>query len=333
MSAQQRLGRRGVLQTAWSVLLTLVFVPLAFWGADPSDVWQGVLSADWKWVAAAFLLFALTTLAKTLRWLAFFHGGVSFSALFAALTVGQVANFLLPARLGDVARVLVLRRRAGERAALVAGTVGAEKLLDLLALVALCALTFPLFHPPAWLWDPAARIAVLLASALVAFGVAVWHRASVRRLVVWLFDRSGRRPAASLRGQANLLWGGFAPLLRRENWLILIPLTVLILALMVATNEAIFRAMHLPESWLLSAVLLVILQIGIAVPSTPGKIGVFQALVALGLSLGGIAREDAVGYGILLYAVIVAGQAALAAPFAVQEAARLRAAPRGALTR
>ena len=52
-----------------------------------------------------------------------------------------------------------------------------------------------------------------------------------------------------------------------------------------------------------SLLLLVVLQIGTAVPSSPGRIGVFQYLVILALSILFVDKGVALGYSIILYLV------------------------------
>ena len=63
--------------------------------------------------------------------------------------------------------------------------------------------------------------------------------------------------------------------------------------------------------------LLVVLQLGIAPPSLPGKLGVFHYLTVLELSFFGVARGPALTYALVLYVVallskVVAGGAWLA---------------------
>jgi hypothetical protein len=49
---------------------------------------------------------------------------------------------------------------------------------------------------------------------------------------------------------------------------------------------------------------LVVLQVGTAVPSSPGRIGVFQYLVILALSIFAVDKNVALGYSIVLYLVV-----------------------------
>jgi len=50
-------------------------------------------------------------------------------------------------------------------------------------------------------------------------------------------------------------------------------------------------------------VLLLIVQAGNAPPSVPGKIGIFEYMVILGLSFFGIEKADAMGYALMLHVV------------------------------
>jgi hypothetical protein len=74
----------------------------------------------------------------------------------------------------------------------------------------------------------------------------------------------------------------------------------------------------------MATVLLLVLQIGVAVPSTPGKVGVFQTLAVLTLSLFAVDRALAFSYGLLLYVVVAAPQMITAGPFVWQEVVCLR---------
>jgi uncharacterized protein (TIRG00374 family) len=70
------------------------------------------------------------------------------------------------------------------------------------------------------------------------------------------------------------------------------------------TNYLVFLAFELVLPFWASLILLVVLQVGIAVPSSPGRIGVFQYLVILTLSIFTVDKNVALGYSIVLYLVI-----------------------------
>ncbi|MFZ2518052.1 MAG: lysylphosphatidylglycerol synthase domain-containing protein, partial [Anaerolineae bacterium] len=83
-----------------------------------------------------------------------------------------------------------------------------------------------------------------------------------------------------------------------------------------STNFLTLLALHLPADWVVSFTLLAVLQAGVSVPSSPGKVGIFQYLCQLTLAWFGIAAVQGFAVGVLLYAVapltlMVAGGLAL----------------------
>jgi uncharacterized membrane protein YbhN (UPF0104 family) len=76
--------------------------------------------------------------------------------------------------------------------------------------------------------------------------------------------------------------------------------------LSVSTNLLVFAAMGLQLSIWTGLLLLVVLQVGMAVPSSPGRIGVFHYLVVVTLLAFGVDREAALGCGVMLHLVTVA---------------------------
>ncbi len=80
-------------------------------------------------------------------------------------------------------------------------------------------------------------------------------------------------------------------------------MTVVIGFLSVSTAYLVFLALDMPPSWVQGLLLWVVLQAGAAVPSTPGKIGVFQVLCRWTLGLFGVSAALGLAYGILLYLV------------------------------
>jgi uncharacterized membrane protein YbhN (UPF0104 family) len=79
------------------------------------------------------------------------------------------------------------------------------------------------------------------------------------------------------------------------------------------TNFLLLLAFDLPPSPLAALFLLAVLQGGVAVPSTPGKVGVFHYLCQLALSVFGVPATVGFGYGLVLHVLVVGGVSAWAA--------------------
>lgn len=311
--------RRIALQGGLSLVTLAVCIPLALWGVATDEAARLLAQADLRPVLLAAALFALTTVARALRWRSFYRAPLALSDSFAAVASGQFINFMLPSRLGDVARVYVLRRRSGEPAARIAGTLVAEKLADMGMLLVAAVACAPFVQLPGWLLQPAEQAAIVLIAAVVGALFAFTQRERLGRIMSWFTARLSPEQAGAVDHHASMAVDGFDAMRRRAALTVILPWSLVILALMVATNYVLFWSLPMARSWAAAALLLVILQIGVALPSTPGKLGVFQALSGSALALAGVGRDVAFSYSLLLYVVLALTQTVLAAPVLWQE--------------
>jgi hypothetical protein len=104
--------------------------------------------------------------------------------------------------------------------------------------------------------------------------------------------------------------------------------TLAVLVLYGAVNLVLSRAVRLDASILAAFLLLAVLQLGVAVPSSPGRIGVFHYLSVQVLALFDVPRAPAMTYAILLHAISVGVPVALAALLAPRLGLSLRSLAR-----
>jgi glycosyltransferase 2 family protein len=150
------------------------------------------------------------------------------------------------------------------------------------------------------------------------------QQSRLRSIWGWLGARFLRIERARMERQFDLTVEGFAPLRNGSLRMRIVLWSLLIWWLMVATNYALFFALPLQPSWMVAIVMTIVLQVAVAVPSTPGKIGVFQYLATQTLTLFGVGREVALSYGVLLYLALFVPQLLIAGPFVWQELMNLR---------
>ena len=138
------------LRNVGSFLLALVALYLVYrqlLGLDWGEVWASVRGAKAWLFALAFLIFYCSFPLRALRWETLLNN-IGYSRLVgkpipSVLGLSRImylawfANCLTVARLGDVYRGYLLKKQAGVSFATTLGTVLAERLLDLIVLVAL----------------------------------------------------------------------------------------------------------------------------------------------------------------------------------------------------
>src|SRR5262245_8678765 len=134
------------------IAVTLLCLVLAFYGIDYHALWGALATANYVLVLPAMLLWLFGYVARSVRWRTILAGSSvgSLFNLFGVLMIGFATNNLLPARLGELARAYLLRRRTGLRKTFVLASVFLERVFDGLALVAVLMILSAMIELPGW---------------------------------------------------------------------------------------------------------------------------------------------------------------------------------------
>jgi uncharacterized protein (TIRG00374 family) len=286
-----------------SLVLAAGFAWLLASGGLPVVPARGAFAEVAPWAVPGYLgVLVGSHLLRAARWRHLLRplGGASLRAVLASSWIGFAAAMFLPLRTGELVRPLLIARRSRVRAWEAAGAVGAERVVDglavsLLLFVAL-SLTTPR-HPPAErvgdLAVPVAAVpgaaysAVLLFAACALALVLVYAKRDLGRRLAelalgWISPRAAARFGEALGRTANGLSFLPAPTL-------LLPFlleTVLYWASNAVGLYVLARGCGLGSIGLAEAsVVLGCLSIGIVLPAGPGYFGAFQLSAYVGLAL------------------------------------------------
>ena len=304
-SALQRWGL-GRWQLWIGIVFSLGFLVLALRGVDLRETANVLRRVNVPILGAAVASYVLSAAAKAIRWrlLLAARKAPSFGRAFSVMSIGVLANAFLPARLGEFTRAYLMGESEADSKVYVLGTVAVEKVTDLLFLLLALMALLSRMALPEWLAGPARGTALVLAILAPCFVLLVWQREFFLRMV----ERVSRFvPLAWREGLVRQTHYGLASLdvVRRPRLLIgLLGWSLIVWILSALTNTLVFLALGLSLPVWASLLLLVVLQVGTAVPSSPGRIGVFQYLVILTLSIFAIDKNVALGYSVVLYLVI-----------------------------
>ncbi|NLL11828.1 MAG: flippase-like domain-containing protein [Fibrobacter sp.] len=124
-----------LLQGAGGVLISALGLYLFFKSVDTTVLWKEICTTK-KWIiAAVILLNPLTIWFRALRWKVMLPDSreeKNKRGLFPITMIGFMLNNLLPARLGEAARAVLLWKRNGFTVAESAGSLLVERALDML---------------------------------------------------------------------------------------------------------------------------------------------------------------------------------------------------------
>lgn len=312
-SAKQK--RRTWLRAVVGLLLGGVGLWFVSREVSLNEIVVHLAAAQGGFILLAVLSILVTTLAKTWRWrLLFFPVSRAPSGrnLFAALTLGQYVNIVLPfVRLGEVARVYALDKETSKARAL--GTLVVEKALDMVVLALTAMVLLPFVVLPAIISDEGVTLTAVVALAALFFlyllayrteFVIKWLRRLAQQLPLPLEQRLVRLGISGLEGLAALR--------NRRITAALVASSIFIGIFSIVTPLALFPAFGLALGWKEAALLHLAIMIGSAPPSTPGKIGIFEGITAFMLARFGIVDESLIfGYAVIFHLVVVVPQIAL----------------------
>ena len=282
---------------------------------------HALVTASPGWVALAFVLMASSLVLRSVSWFAVLKAALPENeipriAVTRALMIGVMGSAVVPGRVGEAARVVVVTRRlegsSRRQLPIVAGTVFSQTLINLLALAILAGITFssvPLLsgHPA----GIATAIAVpLLICALVVAGprlLAIGQRARSQRIARWS-ETVARVFALARQGLivfARPRYGGVAIGAQLGAW-----------ALQWLACYAVLLALGLQHKADLAAAAAILLAVNVSaiLPATPSNVGVFQAACLVVLAAYGVGGGPGLAYGIILQAVEVLTALALGVP-------------------
>jgi glycosyltransferase 2 family protein len=298
---------RGQLTKPAAVLATLAisaaFGYFAVRGIRFSATWNALAENNYLWLVPSFAALTASIGCRIVRWQTLFDPirRPPFRSLTKATIVGFFFNSILPARAGEIARIVALRKYAGTPPAETTATVIVERLFDVSSLIVLLFVLLPWLPKVSWL-GPAAIVALVCLVAILAlivFGRLVSDRP--RPPGVSLLARiPGVSEDAAVRLIGNLVHG-LHTLRRPRQALAAIAWTFLSWLLLGLSFWFLMIGFDLGLSPL--AGLLVVIATGLAfiIPAAPAAVGVFEAAGLAVTSAYDIPRSHALAYVLVLH--------------------------------
>ncbi|MCJ7667175.1 MAG: flippase-like domain-containing protein [Anaerolineae bacterium] len=288
-------------------LLTLIFGGLALYRLDLREVGSALLEANYLFVVPALLVTFCGYLLRAARWRVILLPSKEVSAgrVFPPLIIGFAVNNLLPARMGEFARAYLLGEKEEISKSLSFATVVVERILDGLTLIFSLFLVSLLFALPGWGRKMGLFSLLFFGGALAFLFLLLYGREQTLRVVKRLatpLDLADRATQV-----ADSFVEGVEALRRRH----LIPSLVLLSTLVWSCETTSYLLLTLafpislsPLTRVVAAVfVMVVANLGVLIPSSPGYIGTFHFFAMSALAAFGAPRETALSYAVVSHAM------------------------------
>ncbi len=290
-----------------AVIIALAFV------VDWGQFWVSFRQVRITTVASLALLSFFSLVFRSLAWRSLLENRLSVIDAFFCENIGYLLNNLLPFRLGELARAVVGAERAGGTIGFVLPSILVERLIDIGfgALTLLIALPFIIGGE--FVTSSAIIAIILVGTAITGIIFFVKYLRIFQNIVHCLFARF-ETVEQKLLHALDQIHGGLHSSLRRKSIFLAIFWLVLTWAgywasFFVAVRTAAPQA---PFAWALFVGGVV--SLGIAVPSAPGNIGVWEAAFVGAMAILGVEYSTALAGAIIMHLVayLVTGTAGIA---------------------
>jgi glycosyltransferase 2 family protein len=275
---------------------------------DVGRVYRSLLLVSWWAFPTAGVVFLTSYLVRSLRWKLLLTplARLPYGLVRDVLLTGFMVNNLLPARAGELARALVLGRVAGTSRRAALASIGVERIFDGITLIAILSLLGFAFDVPPWTRQ-LGRITTVIIMGLTALLVwlAYHDRSFFKFFNLFLFFMSNRIREKILNFFRRFVDGTRA--LKDPRLVLAVALlSPLIWGLEFGVYYLMLRGFAVPLPGWAAALAVVVTNFGIAVPSAPGYVGIFEAACSGALIGLGLDKELAVSYAIGVHLLLFA---------------------------
>jgi hypothetical protein len=298
---------KNLLKIIISVAISVVAGYLALRNVQLDQVMAGIRQADVISVVVVVVLLTAAQVLRSVRWGLLLAPLERFSQrlLLPVTCIGFLFVWILPARLGEVARPYLLSQNSKVDLSPAMGSIVLERLIDSIFLVVLLAICLPALQLPSLILSSFKGFVFLLLAAvlLLLLGSLPGFRQKFFQVASRILPAS---LSNSLTRIAETFYSGMQAVASLKRLLVILVLTSLIWAVALASMLVLFRSMDLQLGLLAGITVLVLTCIGIALPAAPGFIGNYHYACVVALGLFGVGKDIALAYAILLHFLTLA---------------------------
>ncbi len=257
---------------------------------------------SWKWVFLGMLFDVLSYVVQSIRWkfLLTPFRRTPLEKAARAVFAGLFTNILFPLRPGELLRSYLISAWEDIKFGRVLGSVGVERLVDLVVATAALAVASLFVELPRRFKSVADTLGV---AALVLLAIVVgiilyleYKMAGNPELFKDPAKSKHHFPSRWMRALYALHAMGTAP-----SFYPAVIFSLLMPFCQVLALWCLMQAYGLPLSFLAAVVVLLVINLGVSLPNAPANVGSYQFFCVLGLSVFQVDKSSAAGFSIFAF--------------------------------
>lgn len=275
-----------------SVYIGLVVAVVCLWWffrkMPLGELWESLKQAEYWWLVPAMFFVFLSMVFRTFRWQRLLAPikKIGFMDIFSAIMICFMANNILPARMGEFIRTVLVGKKQKISISATFATVVLERLFDMMAVMAIFLLLL-FIHPfEERIKKAGILLTVVYLVGLVFLILARFYSKPVSRFIHGVVSRFSHGLAAKASAVVDSFFEGLNALNNWKQVILLVFYTAMVWICIVPTFYFICRTMNVvlePYGYLL---IIVFLAVAVMIP-TPGYVGTFHLAFKEALAIFG----------------------------------------------
>jgi glycosyltransferase 2 family protein len=312
------LARRFRVQSAVvGLLIGLGCFAILLRQVDLKQSWSALGRLSGPFLLVPLAMSVLNLPLRAWRWQVMFPSSSrpSLGECLTVLGIGNMANFLLPGRAGDLARCFLLGRNGSlDENSRTLATLAVEKVLDGLGLVGVVLFSVWILHPPHWVVD-LLRVAIAIFGGALVLLVVLRYRTQalipfIRRIFLllhlsWL--------EGNFAGLLTSFAEGLSAVSSAGQMFALLMLTAVIWATEAGLIWGLAMALGLTVHFKSAVVASAVLGLGLMIPAAPGGLGTYELFGTEAFKLAAISASSALALTVVIHAWVFVTNIALGA--------------------
>lgn len=286
--------------------LSIIFLFLALRKVDLNETFNTLKETNYLYIIPGILAFIIDFSLRAFRWKYLLEPikKCRFFDLQSIVFIGFFSNSILPMRMGEIIRALMVGEKEEISKTGAIATIAVERVLDGFAIIILLIAPFFVFSFP----DNIKKIwilGLLLFSIFIAlFYGLMYSRSITLKILHRIFKIFPNKFEHKIEKTLDSFLSGLEILKKTHH----LGLTLLISLCIWTADASVFyliaAGMGISEVTFLGAVfIMAVISLGISIPSSPGYIGVYEYFGVLACSIIGIEKSTALSFILLVHAI------------------------------
>ena len=286
------------------LIISLICLAAIFYFIRPQEIITALKTARYGYLVLSAMGIIAFLMIRAVRWRFMLNNDAPWITVFHIQNIGYLISTILPLRLGDVARAVLIGSVPPITISRGISTMVVERVLDMLFIVTILPFTMAsISYLPDWMRVGARVSGILAIVAIIVLIIAANQRTIAVKIVRRILDYIPFLNTEAWAGRTESFFAGLDSLTRLRDGILLLLLTIATWVPIILAYYATMLAANLEPSLVMASFVVCAAALSVALPSSPGQIGVFHAGVIAALQVWGQPEAASASFAFLYHAL------------------------------